>query len=78
MCYAKSLNIKTKKVSMDTCVLAIIGCLQKLQIQTSLKTIYRELKILTEFNTYLKKNKTALSNNLEALNNSQEPMLSVV
>lgn len=76
--YAKSLNVKTKNDSMDARVLAIMGCMQKLQTWTPPKTIYRELRALTRFNAYLKKNKTALSNNLEALNNSQEPMPSVV
>lgn len=76
--YAKSLNVKTKSDSMDARVLAVMGCMQKLQTWTPPKTIYCELKALTRFNTYLKKNKTALSNNLEALNNSQEPMPSVI
>lgn len=76
--YAKSLNVKTKNDSIDARVLAIMGCMQKLQIWTPPKTIYRELRALTRFNAYLKKNKTALSNNLEALNNSQEPMSSVI
>jgi transposase len=76
--YAKSLNVKTKNDAMDARVLAIMGCMQKLRIWIPPKAIYRELRTLTRFNAYLKKNKTALSNNLEALNNSQEPMLSVV
>lgn len=55
-----------------------MGCIQELQTWIPPKAIYRKLRTLTRFNIYLKKNKTALPNNLEALNNSQEPMSSVV
>ncbi|KAA6336781.1 hypothetical protein EZS27_015080 [termite gut metagenome] len=77
--YAQSLYVKTKNDIMDARVLATMGCLQRFKHHwTPPKPIYRQLRALTRFYSDLHKQKTVLTNHLEALNNSGEPMPAII
>jgi transposase len=76
---AQSPYIKTKNDITDARALATMGCLQKFKHEWNPSNpVYRQLRALTRFYSDFQKQKTVSGNHLEALNNSGEPLLSIV
>ena len=72
-------GIKTKTDEMDARCLALLGCVnRKLTPWQPPKPIFRELRQMTRFVEEIQKVRTMLSNHLEALTHSAEPVDSVV
>lgn len=71
--YAAYLCVNTKNDMMDARLLATMGCLQKLSIWRPPSPVYRQLRSLCRFLSEIKKQRTVISNHLEALKNSQYP-----
>ena len=72
-------GIKTKTDEMDARCLALLGCVnRKLTPWQPPKPIFRELRLMTRFVEEIQKVRTMLSNHLEALTHSAEPVDSVV
>ena len=72
-------GIKTKTDEMDARCLALLGCVnRKLIPWQPPKAIFRELRQMTRFVEEMQKVRTMLSNHLEALTHSAEPVASVV
>lgn len=71
--YAAYLCINTKNDIMDARLLATMGCLQKLPTWRPPAPVYRQLRSLCRFQSEIKKQRTVISNHLEALKNSQHP-----
>lgn len=71
--YAAYLCINTKNDMMDARLLATMGCLQKLPVWVPPAPIYRQLRSLCRFQSEIKKQRTVISNHIEALKNSQYP-----
>lgn len=72
-------GIKTKTDEMDARCLALLGCVnRKLTPWQPPKAIFRELRQMTRFVEEMQKIRTMLTNHLEALTHSAEPVASVV
>lgn len=72
-------GIKTKTDEMDARCLALLGCVnRRLTPWQPPKAIFRELRQMTRFVEDMQKVRTMLSNHLEALTHSAEPVSSVV
>ena len=72
-------GIKTKTDEMDARCLALLGCVNRKQTPWQPpKAIFRELRQMTRFVEEMQKVRTMLSNHLEALTHSAEPVASVV
>ena len=70
--YAKYEGVKTKTDEVDAKLLASLGCTNReLKQWTPPAPIYRELKQMTRFCSSLKKVKSTLQNQLEALDNAE-------
>lgn len=76
--YAAYLCIKSKNDVMDARILATMGCLQKLPTWIPPSPIFRQLRSLCRFQSELKKQRTVVSNHIEALKNSEYPHPSVL
>ncbi len=72
--YAKYNGLKTKTDEVDARLLADLGCTNRtLKQWAPPKPIYRELKQLTRFCSNIKKVRTVLQNQLEAITNTEMP-----
>ena len=76
--YARYLCINTKNDLMDAKVLSLMGCMQKMQLWSPPSPIFRKLRCMTRFNTELLKQRTVLVNHIEALNNAEDPLPSII
>lgn len=76
--YARYLCINTKNDNMDARILSLMGCMQKMQLWSPPSLIFRKLRSMTRFNTELLKQRTVLINHIEALNNAEDPLPSII